>query len=51
LLTVIYQIASRRLELAAGWYSVGMALGARLQRRGSRTLVLIGDGELQEGSN
>ncbi len=30
---------------------VGMALGARLQRRGFRTLVLLGDGELQEGSN
>ena len=33
--------------------SVGivMALGARLMKRDSRTVVMIGDGELQEGSN
>jgi transketolase len=30
---------------------IGMALGARLQGAGFRTLVMIGDGELQEGSN
>ena len=30
---------------------VGMALGARLQKRQSRTVVMVGDGELQEGSN
>ena len=33
--------------------SVGlsMALGAKIQRRDFRTLVMLGDGELQEGSN
>lgn len=31
--------------------SLGMALGARLQRKPWRTFVLTGDGELQEGSN
>lgn len=30
---------------------VGMALGARLQGRDFRTIVMVGDGELQEGSN
>jgi transketolase len=30
---------------------IGMALGARLQRRAFRVLVMLGDGELQEGSN
>ena len=30
---------------------LGMALGARLQKRDFRTLVMLGDGELQEGSN
>lgn len=30
---------------------LGMALGARLQERDFRVLVMIGDGELQEGSN
>ena len=30
---------------------VGMALAARLKKSVSRTLVMIGDGELQEGSN
>ncbi len=30
---------------------VGMALGARLKKRESRTVVMVGDGELQEGSN
>ncbi len=30
---------------------MGMALGARLQKRDSRTVVMLGDGELQEGSN
>lgn len=30
---------------------LGMALGARLQGNSARTLVMIGDGELQEGSN
>ncbi|MDP6474099.1 MAG: transketolase [Alphaproteobacteria bacterium] len=30
---------------------VGMALGGRLQKRGFRTVVMLGDGELQEGSN
>jgi transketolase len=30
---------------------VGMALGARLQKKNFRTLVMLGDGELQEGSN
>jgi transketolase len=30
---------------------VGMALGARLKKSQSRTAVMIGDGELQEGSN
>ena len=30
---------------------VGMALGARLKKRQSRTVVMVGDGELQEGSN
>ena len=30
---------------------LGMALGARLQRNGARTVVMLGDGELQEGSN
>jgi len=30
---------------------VGMALGARMQGRGFRTVVMLGDGELQEGSN
>ena len=31
--------------------SVGMAIGARLQKRAFRTVVMLGDGELQEGSN
>jgi transketolase len=31
--------------------AVGMALGAKLDGRPSRTFVLTGDGELQEGSN
>lgn len=30
---------------------LGMALGARLQNKGFRTIVMLGDGELQEGSN
>ncbi len=30
---------------------LGMALGARLGRRDFRTIVMLGDGELQEGSN
>jgi transketolase len=30
---------------------IGMALGARLQGQDFRTLVMVGDGELQEGSN
>lgn len=30
---------------------LGMALGARLQRKDFRVVVMIGDGELQEGSN
>ena len=30
---------------------LGMALGARLQNKDFRTVVMIGDGELQEGSN
>ncbi len=30
---------------------LGMALGARLQKKKFRTIVMIGDGELQEGSN
>ncbi|MSQ55694.1 MAG: transketolase [Betaproteobacteria bacterium] len=30
---------------------VGMALGARIQKRDFRTVVMLGDGELQEGSN
>jgi transketolase len=30
---------------------LGMALGARLQKKKFRTTVMIGDGELQEGSN
>lgn len=30
---------------------LGMALGARLQGQGWRTVVMLGDGELQEGSN
>jgi len=30
---------------------VGMALGACLKKRKSRTVVMVGDGELQEGSN
>lgn len=30
---------------------VGLALGLRLSRRGSRVFVLVGDGELDEGSN
>ena len=30
---------------------IGMALGARLMKRDSRTVVMIGDGQLQEGSN
>ena len=30
---------------------IGMALGARLQAKDFRTCVMIGDGELQEGSN
>ena len=30
---------------------LGMALGARLQGKNFRTVVMIGDGELQEGSN
>ena len=30
---------------------LGMALGARLQGRDFRTVVMLGDGELQEGSN
>ncbi|MBR46169.1 MAG: transketolase [Rhodospirillaceae bacterium] len=30
---------------------VGMALGARLKKSPSRTVVMLGDGELQEGSN
>ncbi len=30
---------------------LGMALGARLQKRDFRTVVMLGDGELQEGSN
>lgn len=31
--------------------AVGIALAARLQRRSWRTFVVLGDGELQEGSN
>ncbi len=31
--------------------AVGLALGARLAGRSSRTFVLLGDGELQEGQN
>ncbi len=30
---------------------LGMALGARLQNKRFRTIVMLGDGELQEGSN
>ena len=30
---------------------LGMALGARLRGTGARTVVMLGDGELQEGSN
>lgn len=30
---------------------LGMALGARLQQRSFRVVVMLGDGELQEGSN
>ena len=30
---------------------VGMALGGRMQKRDFRTVVMLGDGELQEGSN
>jgi len=30
---------------------IGMALGARLRKRDFRTVVMVGDGELQEGSN
>ena len=30
---------------------LGVALGARLQNKGFRTIVMLGDGELQEGSN
>ena len=30
---------------------VGMALGGRMQKRDFRTVVMVGDGELQEGSN
>ena len=30
---------------------LGMALGSRLQGKGWRTVVMLGDGELQEGSN
>ena len=30
---------------------LGMALGARIAGRGFRTVVMLGDGELQEGSN
>jgi transketolase len=32
-------------------FAVGVALGARARRSPSRTFVLVGDGELQEGSN
>lgn len=31
--------------------AIGMALGARMQGKGFRTCVMLGDGELQEGSN
>ncbi len=31
--------------------ALGMALGAKLQERDFRTVVMLGDGELQEGSN
>jgi transketolase len=31
--------------------AVGMALGARLRKSAFRTFVLVGDGELAEGSN
>jgi transketolase len=31
--------------------AVGLALGQRAQRRGARTVVLVGDAELEEGSN
>jgi transketolase len=31
--------------------AVGMALGARLQKKNWRTFVLVGDGELNEGTN
>ena len=31
--------------------AVGMALGARMQKKGWRTFVLTGDGELDEGTN
>ncbi|MFP6699403.1 MAG: transketolase [Alphaproteobacteria bacterium] len=31
--------------------AIGMALGARLQSKNFRTIVMLGDGELQEGSN
>lgn len=30
---------------------LGMALGARIQGKDTRTVVMVGDGELQEGSN
>ena len=30
---------------------LGMALGARIQKKNFRTVVMLGDGELQEGSN
>ncbi len=31
--------------------AIGMALGARMQTKDFRTVVMLGDGELQEGSN
>jgi len=31
--------------------ALGMALGARIQKKSFHTFVMIGDGELQEGSN
>jgi len=31
--------------------SVGLALGARMQKKNWRTFVIVGDGELQEGTN
>jgi transketolase N-terminal domain/subunit len=38
-------------SLGHGWsYAVGMALAARIEKRDSRVIVVMGEGEIDEGS-